>query len=80
MSDWARKAGRAKIQEKADAIYQAYCEAFDHTNRYEDEVLTFTLKEVINQCQNGQGYISSAELLLVAEALSDSAPLTPVGE
>lgn len=80
MEDWVRRAGRAKIQEKADAIYQAYCEAFDHTNLYENEVLTLTLKEVINQCQNGQGYISSAELLLVAEALSDSAPLTPVGE
>lgn len=80
MTNWVKKAGQVKIREKADAIYQAYCQAFDHTDLDEDEVLTLTLKEVINQCQNGQGYISSAELLLVAEALSDSAPLTSVGE
>lgn len=68
-TNWVREAGRAHIRAKAQAIYDAYDAATDRLDVLDGETLKLTLMEVINQCQNGQGFISCAELLLVAECL-----------
>lgn len=69
MTDWVQKAGRAKIREKAQAVYDAfnrvglYNEPTFETDR---KALASALLEAINQTQNGQGMISAADLHLIA--------------
>jgi hypothetical protein len=68
---WWQKAARAKLEEKAQAIFDAYCTLADLRNRSvsESEMLAAALRETINQCQNGQGMISAPELLRIATEL-----------
>jgi hypothetical protein len=68
---WWQKAARAKLEEKAQAIFDAYCTLADLRNRSvsESEMLAAALRETINQCQNGQGMISAPELLRIATQL-----------
>jgi hypothetical protein len=68
-TDWVRKAGHAHIKAKAQAIYDANDAATSRLDVLDGESLRLTLMEVINQCQDGRGFISSAELFLVAECL-----------
>jgi len=62
MTDWWKKAGKAKLQEKAQAIVDAVDQA---------------LWEAINQAQNGQGMISDAELHLIAMEIVDANKMAP---
>jgi recombinational DNA repair protein (RecF pathway) len=69
MTDWWKKAGKAKLQEKAQAIVDAVDEALWENNpRFNSEyrAAMAALLEAINQTQNGQGMISAAELHLIA--------------
>ena len=67
MTDWVKKAGKAKLQEKALAIVDAVDEALCKDNpRLEYRAASAALMEAINQTQNGQGMISAAELHLIA--------------
>jgi hypothetical protein len=69
MTDWVTKAGKAKLQEKAQAIVDAVDEALWKDNpRFNAEyrAASAALMEAINQTQNGQGMISAAELHLIA--------------
>jgi recombinational DNA repair protein (RecF pathway) len=69
MTDWVKKAGKAKLQEKAQAIVDAVDEALWENNpRFNSEyrAAMAALLEAINQTQNGQGMISAAELHLIA--------------
>jgi len=64
-----KKAGKAKLQEKAQAIVDAVDEALWKDNpRFNAEyrAASAALMEAINQTQNGQGMISAAELHLIA--------------
>jgi hypothetical protein len=65
---WWQKAARARVEEKAQAIFDAYCTLADLRNRTvsESEMLAAALRETINQCQDGQGMISAPELLRIA--------------
>jgi hypothetical protein len=69
MTDWVKKAGKAKLQEKAQAIVDAVDEALWKVNpgfNAERKAASAALLEAINQTQNGQGMISAAELHLIA--------------
>jgi len=75
MTDWWKKAGKAKLQEKAQAIVNAADEAlwknyealWKNNPRINSErrAIMAVLLETINQTQNGQGMISAAELHLI---------------
>lgn len=72
MTDWVSKAGKVKIQEKAQAIVDAAEKAlWERSPRFNSEhrVAHAVLLEAINQAQNGQGMIYSADLHLIAEAI-----------
>lgn len=71
MTDWVSKAGKAKIAAKAEAIVAAIDEALWNDSSFDSEykAASATLREAINQCQNGQGMISAAELLLITAEL-----------
>jgi len=69
MTDWVKKAGKAKLQEKAQAIVDAVDKALWEDNPHfnaEYRAASAALMEAINQTQNGQGIISAAELHLIA--------------
>jgi hypothetical protein len=68
---WWQKAALAKVQQKAAAIFNAYCTLADLRNRSvsDSEMLAAALRETINQCQDGQGMISAPELLRIATEL-----------
>jgi hypothetical protein len=69
MANWVKKAGKAKIREKAQAIVDAVDEALWKDNpRFNAEyrAASAALREAINQTQNGQGMISAADLHLIA--------------
>ena len=69
MTDSVKKAGKAKIRQKAQAIVDAVDEALWEDNPYfnaEYRAASTALLEAINQTQNGQGMISAAELHLIA--------------
>lgn len=68
---WWQKAARAKVEKKAQAIFDAYCTLADLRNRSvsDSEMLAAALREIINQCQDGQGMISAPELLSIAAQL-----------
>jgi len=69
MTDWVKKAGKAKIREKAQAILDAVDEALWKDNpRFNAEyrAASAALLEALNQTQNGQGMISAADLHLIA--------------
>jgi len=68
---WWQKAARKKLGERTQAIFDAYCTLADLRNRSvsDGEMLAAALREVINQCQNGQGVISASELLCIAKQL-----------
>ena len=59
----------------AQAVMEAYCTEADRLNRAvtEAEMLAAALREVINQCQNGQGMIAAPELFQIARELDYSA-------
>lgn len=63
-----QKAARERVERKAEAILDSYCTLADLRNREvsDSEMLAAAVREVINQCQNGQGMISAAELLRIA--------------
>jgi hypothetical protein len=75
MTDWWKKAGKAKPQEKAQAIVNAadkalwknYEALWKNNPRINSErrAIMAVLLETINQTQNGQGMISAAELHLI---------------
>ena len=71
MSDWVTRAGRAHLKKKAEAISSAAYTLADALDREvsEDEMLAAALREVINQCQEGQAMIPAPQLLLIAEIL-----------
>lgn len=72
MTDWVSKAGKAKIQAKAQAIVDATDKAlWESAPRFNSEhrVAHAVLLEAINQAQNGQGMICSSDLHLIAEAI-----------
>jgi hypothetical protein len=69
MTDWVKKAGKAKIRERAQAIVDAVDNALWMANpRFNAEyrAASAALLEAINQTQNGQGMISAADLQLIA--------------
>ena len=69
MIDWVKKAGKTKLQEKAQAIVDAVDEdLWENNPRFDSEyrAAVAALLEAINQTQNGQGMISAAELHLIA--------------
>ena len=69
MANWVQKAGKAKLQEKAQAIVDAVDKALWENNpRFNAEyrAASAALLEAINQTQNGQGMISAADLHLIA--------------
>ena len=70
-TNWVQRAGRAKLKAKVQAIFEAYCTLADLRDRSvsDGEMLAAALREVINQCQNGQGMISAPELLRIATEL-----------
>jgi len=72
---WWQKAARKKVEEKTEAIFDAYCTLADLRNREvsDKEMLAAALREVINQCQDGQGMIAAPELLQIARELDYSA-------
>lgn len=72
--DWVQRAGRAKLEAKVQAVLNAFGTApMNHSHVGDDEyALAAALREVINQCQNGQGYISAAELHMIAESLEEA--------
>ena len=74
MSDWVTPAGRAHLKKKAEAISSAAYTLADALDREvsEDEMLAAALREVINQCQDGQAMIPAPQLLLIAEILDKS--------
>jgi hypothetical protein len=69
MTDWVSKAGQFKIAAKAQAIWDVNDQATDRLDVTDGRVLQMILLEVINQCQNGQGFISAPELNLIADCL-----------
>jgi hypothetical protein len=73
MSDWVTRAGQAHLKKKAEAISSAACTLADALDREvsEDEMLAAALREVINQCQEGQAMIPAPQLLLIAEILEE---------
>jgi len=71
MVNWVSKAGQVKIKAKAQAIYDAFDKATEIIDLKDGQVLQFTLLEVLNQCQNGQGFISAPELHLIIERLAE---------
>ena len=73
MSDWVTRAGRTHLKKKAEAISSAACTLADALDREvsEDEMLAAALREVINQCQDGQAMIPAPQLLLIAEILEN---------
>jgi hypothetical protein len=70
-TDWVQRAGQAKLEAKVQAIFDAYCTLADLRDRSvsDGEMLAAALREVINQCQNGQGMLSAPELLRIATQL-----------
>lgn len=68
---WWQKVARKKVEGKTEAIFDAYCTLADLRDRSVSggEMLAAALREVINQCQNGQGMISAPELLRIATEL-----------
>lgn len=70
-TNWVQRAGQAKLEAKVQAIFDAYCTLADQRDRAvsDGEMLAAALREVINQCQNGQGMISAPELLRIATEL-----------
>lgn len=70
-TNWVQRAGQAKFKAKVQAIFDAYCTLADLRDRSvsDGEMLAAALREVINQCQNGQGMISAPELLRIATEL-----------
>lgn len=70
-TNWVRRAGQAKLKAKVQAIFDAYSTLADLRNRTvnDGEMLAAALREVIDQCQNGQGMISAPELLCIANQL-----------
>ena len=73
MSDWVTRAGQAHLKKKAEAIRSAAYTLADALDRKvsEDEMLAAALREVINQCQEGQAMIPAPQLLLIAEILEE---------
>jgi hypothetical protein len=71
MSDWVTCAGREHLKKKAEAISSAAYTLADALDKEVsgDEMLAATLREVINQCQDGQAMIPAPQLLLIAEIL-----------
>ena len=72
---WWQKAARERVERKAEAILDAYCTLADLRNRSvsDSEMLAAALREVINQCQNSQGFVPAPELLRIARELDYSA-------
>ena len=70
-ANWVQRAGQAKLEAKVQAIFDVYCTLADLRDRSvsDGEMLAAALREVINQCQNGQGMISAPELLRIATEL-----------
>lgn len=71
MTDWVTRAGQAHLKQKAEAISFAAFTLADALDREVsgDEMIAAALREAINQCQNGQGFIPAPQLLLIAEIL-----------
>jgi hypothetical protein len=65
-TSWVQRAGRAKLKAKAQAVVAA---ASFNTEGWAKDSLAAGLREVINQCQNGQGVIAAAELCMLADYL-----------
>lgn len=67
--DWVQRAGRAKLKAKAQAVMDAV-----HGQDAEPYplIVAAALRETINQCQNGQGFISAADLYRIAEFLEEA--------
>ena len=72
---WWQRAARERVEQKAEAILDAYCTLADLRNRSvsDSEMLAAALREAINQCQNSQGMIPAPELLRIARQLDYSA-------
>lgn len=68
---WWQKAACERVEQKTEAILDAYYTLADLRNRSvsDSEMLAAVLREVINQCQNSQGMISAPELLQISREL-----------
>lgn len=79
MDSWVTRAARENVKRKADAISDAACTLADLLNREvsQDEMIAAALREAINQCQTGQGYIFAADLLSIAKHLAARSPDSP---
>lgn len=58
-----------KLSQAAKAIMCAVDALFDYSCPSDKEIIAAALREAINQCQNGQGFIPAPQLLLIAEIL-----------
>ena len=65
-TNWVQRAGRAKLKDKAQAVMDAV-----HGQDAEPYplIVAAALREAINQCQNWQGFISAADLYMLADYL-----------
>jgi len=74
LTDWVTRAGQAHLKQKAEAISSAAFTLADALDREVsgDEMLAAALRETINECQNGQGFIPAPQLLLIADILEKS--------
>lgn len=68
---WVLKAGKARISQKAQAIYAAFDAATDRLDLKDGEVLRLVLMETINQLQDGRGMIPAPLLRMVADRISE---------
>lgn len=68
-ANWVQRAGRAKLEAKAQAVMDAV-----HAQDAEPYplIVAAALRETINQCQNWQGFISAADLYMLADYLDQS--------
>lgn len=65
-TNWVQRASRAKLEAKAQAVMDAV-----HGQDAEPYplIVAAALREAINQCQNWQGFISAADLYMLADYL-----------
>lgn len=69
--DWVKQAAKHNRAEIAHAIFDSFGRAGDERGVCDGPVLAATLREVINQLQEGSGIIYCSKLLYTAEALEE---------
>jgi hypothetical protein len=69
--DWVSRAARAQLKKAVDSIEEAAYTLADNLDKEVslNEMVAAALREMINQCQNGQGIIYSHDIYAVADEL-----------